>query len=270
LTNAVYGKASNRPDSFSITTTTITKDAAVVRAEVNQGGVKTPVAFNLVKKDPGFLDPHWSLQNPPMSILWVKTTAATVRVNGVDVALPGGKSDGQSASGLPAFPGTYTVGTAATSKYLSADPVQVTVGPGHSSFTQPAQVTPEPNDAFASAVGEHVDALLARCTAETVLGPAGCPFSALEYGDSSDGFGDVRNVVWKVTAAPGLYEADSLGNGTWRVTYGKMGMALATYDHDVSKGVGAPDWKQESRYAGINLGGTATVNNDEMSLSFDG
>jgi len=261
LTNAVYGKAADRPDSFSIATTTITKDAAVVRAEVRQGGVKTPIDFNLVKKDPGFLDPHWSLQNPPMSVLSINTTATTVLVNGAEVSLDGGNTAGQDSVSLPAFPGTYTIALAATSKYLSADPVQVKVGLGNSSSTEPAQLTPEPNDAFTSAVKEQADAMLAKCTAQKVLQPAGCPFSTFD-------FGDVRNVVWRMTTEP-TYAVNSMGGDSWRLSYDQVGTAQVSYEHDDSYGFGAPDWKKETRAANVYVGGTVTLTGDALSVSFD-
>jgi hypothetical protein len=261
LSNAVYAKATNRPESFSITSSKVTNDTAIVKAEMRQGGVRAPVQFTLVKKDPGFLDPHWSLQGVPLSELSVRTTAAAVSVNGVEVKLgSGNQGEMASASRLPAFPGTYKVELPASSKYLSADPATVTVGMGPAGFSESAELTPEPNAAFTSAVSEQVDAMLAKCASQKVLKPADCPFAGYA-------FGDVRNVTWKVAKTP-TFKIYSLGGNTWAISSDEVGTAKASYESDSSYGFGTPDWKKKTDDASIYLSGKVTLDGDKLAVAF--
>lgn len=264
LSNAVYAKAADRPDGYAIMATKITDKTAVVVAELRQNGTKAPLTFKLAQKDPGILDPHWGMENAPLLQLGIATGGSSdvAMVNGARVKL-GGETRGDSGrlTTLPAFPGTYRIELLTSSKYLSAAPATVTVRLGAQAPPEPAQLVPEPNEAFAGAVQDQVDALLTRCAAEKVIAPNGCPFR-------SYAFGDVRNVVWKVTKAP-AFRTYSYGGSSWMLSSEDAGTASATYERDESFGSDKPDWQKSTDDVSIYLNGEITLDGDTLTVSFN-
>lgn len=263
LSNAIYAKAAKRVDSYSIVSTTVDGDGATVRAELRQNGTKVPLTFSLVKKNPGFLDPHWGLQNVPMGSVAVAVPgqADSVTVNGVDVKVGNSGTSDSGVLRLPAFPGSYTVGLPASSKYLSADPVTVDARLGEQAPSMPATLETRPNEAFGKEVQAQVNSMLTTCEKSTDIRPEGCPFSRYTSGK-------VRNVVWKVATRPTVTAA-SYGEGTWYLSTDKAGAATVSFERDSSYGFGTPKWEKDSESdISIRVSGKVALDGETLTVSF--
>lgn len=125
--------------------------------------------------------------------------AHRAQLNGVPVAMPGGKNKFALL-----FPGVYTAGY--SSPYFSAPPSDAAVtGPG----TKPAAVTlaTAPTGALQAAVSDKIHEFLDNCTKSAVLQPTGCPL-----GTSTDNR-ITSAVKWTIVEYPKV--SISAYNGGW-------------------------------------------------------
>ncbi|MHA7304389.1 zinc ribbon domain-containing protein [Arthrobacter sp. TMN-49] len=265
LTNEIYGKATKRPDGFTILKTTMGEEQANVQVELRQNGEKVETNYVLVKSDPSLLDDHWKLKETKPGTVTISSSSSlsSVLVNGFEVSLAGlaeSASSSYSSYQLPAFPGNYDLDLPSSSKYLSAEPAAavVSIHPGNSHRS--VELALDTNDAFDKAVGEKVSALLAKCSEQKTLEPVDCPFSTYEYSDT-------RNVSWKTTTEPVIETYPDMDGG-WRLRTSTTGKATASFERDTSYGSDSPKWEKKTYDSQIYVSGTATVDKDELSVEF--
>ncbi|MBT2513762.1 hypothetical protein [Arthrobacter sp. ISL-30] len=256
LSNAVYAKAGKRIDGFSLLSTTVTGDSAIVRAELRQSGRKTEVVYGLAKVDPELLDDRWRLTadaSQPVT-LTVDTAVEAVRVNGVEVPVTDAPDaySRKSTLTLAAFPGEYTLALGVQEKYLAAVEAKafVTIGTGKQA-PDGAGLKTEASEALRAEVAQHVDVALAGCAASDKLSPENCPFSVYA-------FGDVRGVSWSVTRKP-TYELLRSSDGGWRLSGGASGLAAVNYERNASWNKDKPDWKPDSDSDEFQLRGAVSI-----------
>lgn len=263
LTNAIYGKATNRVDGFTIGKTTITDEHAVVAAQLRQNGEKVEASFALTKSNPTWLDDNWSMKEngPGMLSFSSDNSISALMVNGVEVPLDGVSAESGSYYTLPAFPGTYELDLPATSKYLDSAPATAVVSIGRDRSGGTAQLTAETNDAFDNAVQEKVKGHLAACAAKGELEPEGCPFSGYA-------FSDTRDVTWKVTKEPVLETYERM-DGTWSLSTSSSGTAVASFEENNSYTKGEEKWEPETNDSRIYVRGTITLDKDELAVAFE-
>lgn len=262
MTNEIYGKATDRPDGFTVLNTTVTENVATVAVELRQNGAKSEVGYRLAKVNPTLLNDNWVLQDVDTNTVAVTAGSelSTILVNGVEVSVGGLAEGAQSFYPLPAFPGTYEISLPATSKFITAEPVSVVASIGDGGMPASAQLSAKTNAAFDTAVQEKVSTMLKTCAEQKTLKPEGCPFSAYEYSDT-------RNVAWKITKEP-TFEIYSYETNSWQLSTDEVGEASASYERDKSYGSDDPEWEAKTDDARIYLRGVVTMNDDELTVEF--
>jgi hypothetical protein len=267
LTNQVFGQARNRLDGFTVLGTYIKDDGAAVRTELRQAGSKANVDYQLYKAAPNLLDDHWKMLPTSLGSFTLTTDSSidTITVNGVNVNLAAPQTSVYSPSyTFPAFPGSYTIGLPGSEKYLTTDGATALVNITDSRqnpYSEMVTLTTRPNGAFQSEVQAQVTKLLNKCVTSTSLSPNGCPFSGFSWEP-------VRNVRWAITTMPNIQLGNG-GNGQWSISSNQEGVAIASYEADASYyGYGnAPDWRAKTTAYTFNFYGTATLNNDQLSVT---
>ena len=262
LTNEVYGAAQNRIDGFSVLSSKVSGDSAVVHVELRQGGRRHEQAFSLYKNRPEFLDDHWRLGTIPLQRVAVSADAAvpSLTINGV--AVPTGQEDANAFAtyfSVPAFPGSYSVGLPEGEKYLAAAQQEVLVAIG--SAPQPAEdakLTVTASERLRAETSRQVDAALAACAKSTEMDPPGCPFSRFA-------FGDVRNVKWSITSEPD-YTMQRSFDGEWRLSGGTPGEASVTYERNASFSKASPEWEKETDQMDFYVRGTVSIASDKVQV----
>jgi hypothetical protein len=144
----------------------------------------------------------WRFAEPPLTELEI-TALHDPRfdVNGLEVV----GAAGEPRAYRVLTPGAYTVGH--SSKYLEADPVEVTAdSPGG---RIEARVEVAANARFVHEVQEELDKYLDKCATQRVLLPTGCPFGKR-----------VENRIeseprWKITEYPAVTLRPGEDAGTW-------------------------------------------------------
>ena len=262
MTNEIYGKATNRPDGFTVLKTTVSGDSATVAVELRQNGAKSEVSYRVAKIAPTFLDNKWTMRSIEAKSLSASSDSelSTVLVNGVEVSGVGLDQGSKTYFSLPALPGTYEISLPVTSKFISSEPVTATVHVGDVGISDSARLSAEPNKAFNTAVQEQVSAKLKTCAEQKTLKPENCPFATYEYSDT-------RNITWKITKEP-TFDIYSSDTNTWRLITKTPGEAVASYERDKSYGSKEPQWEAKTENSVIYLQGAVTINKDELSVEF--
>ena len=262
LNNSVYGAAANRIDGFSVVSTKVSGETAIVQVELRQGGRKHEQAFSLYKDGPDFLDDKWKLGAVPLQRVAVSVDAqvAALSVNGSPV--PTGQGAGNPSVthfSAPAFPGAYAVELPEGDKYLAAAPQEVLLAIGPA--TEPvnaAQLRVTASEELRKETSRQVDAQLAACASSTELKPEACPFSWFA-------FGDVRNVKWSITAKP-EYTLQRSYDGTWRLSGGSPGEASLTYERNASFRKADPDWETTTEKVDFYVRGSVSVDGEAVQV----
>ncbi|MDQ0212563.1 hypothetical protein [Arthrobacter bambusae] len=266
LTNQVFGQARNRLDGFTVLGTDVKDNNATVHAELRQAGSKANVDYQLSKVAPDLLNDHWKLAPTPVGSFGIATDSSigTITVNGVDVSLGAQPTSGFGSSyTFPAFPGTYTIGLPGSEKYLTTDGGTATVNIGNSQQNQiPGVVTltTRPSDAFRTEVQAQVTKLLNQCAASTSLLPTGCPFGTYS-------FYPVRNIKWAITTMPTVLIGNG-GNGQWSISSNQNGKATVSGEKNLGFG-NSPDWQPNTQEYSFSFYGTATLHNDQISVTLN-
>ncbi|GAA1270875.1 hypothetical protein [Arthrobacter pascens] len=262
LTNEVYGAAENRIEGFSVLSSKVSGDSAVVHVELRQGGRRHEQAFSLYKNRPEFLDDHWKLGTIPLQRVAISADAAvpTLAINGV--AVPTGQEDPNAFAtyfSVPAFPGSYSVGLPEGEKYLAAAQQEVLVAIGSApQSADDAKLTVTASEQLRAETSRQVDAALAACAKSTEMDPQGCPFSRFA-------FGDVRNVKWSITSEPD-YTMQRSFDGTWRLSGGTPGEASVAYERNASFSKTSPEWEKETDQMDFYVRGTVSIASDKVQV----
>lgn len=260
LSNAVYAKTKDRISGYKILSTSIQGNRATVQAEVEVAGIKNTARYTLAQVNPSLLNSNWTLSGLQVSAIGLSVPEGTnkISVNGVDVPVSSSASASSRFLELPALPGTYTVSLPSSSKYLTGEPVKLTVGAGSTPVGKTGTLEAGPNEAFIKEANAQVSAALDKCTAQKVLRPKGCPFASYE-------FYDVRNVSWRVTKAPTL-KIYSAGDGTFSFSSDSEGVATAYYEANESFS-GPAKWTKSTDDAPIYLSGKITLDGDTLKVA---
>ncbi|MGO1318728.1 MAG: hypothetical protein ACTII7_08580 [Galactobacter sp.] len=206
LTNEVYSKAGNRPESITPAKESYGVPAsnaltAGVSATISQGGEEQEISLRLTRAD---ADSPWKVTTASLPALDVTDGAgAKVKANKVDVTLPG-KADDYSTHRLFVLPGDYTLQRTntkfvnyptaksfeASGLALASDPDAETTDLGSASLSGTL------NDAFKKEADKSVDSWLNACIASKDIAPKNCPFGA------DDGGQTVNNIKWTLDKKP--------------------------------------------------------------------
>ena len=146
----------------------------------------------------------WAFAQSPLATVQIKVRhEREFTANGIDLV-------GQQDVAEPYLVLTPTaIELSHDSKFYHADPVQVLVAkPGG---TVDAEVDLQATDAFVAEVQQQIDDLLAQCTTQRVLQPAGCPFGETVINRI------VTEPVWTITANPVVTLVPDGLVATWRV-----------------------------------------------------
>jgi hypothetical protein len=222
LTDSVLHATSGGITAYSITSTTVTGDRAVIAAKVTQGGKTSPLQLTAHRDgSTALVFGNWKLDTVtlPKLVVSVSGGISSLKINGATV--PVSKDDLAAGSvSLSAFPGKYSVGLGGSTKYVAASTQHATVT-ASALVPAVAQLTVEPTQAFRDALTTQIGGFLTSCASQAVLAPKGCPF---EY----FGFGTTKNIVWKITTSPKL-SLDPADDGSWNVTSDEPGEAAVTF-----------------------------------------
>jgi hypothetical protein len=227
LSNAVYAKTKNRPESITPAKESYgvpASDAltAGVTATVTQEGKEQDVSLRLTRAD---ADAPWKVATASLPALDVTDGgAAQVAVNGAKVKLPG-SADDYSTHRLFVLPGDYslkrtnstfvnypkTKSFKVSATALAADPDAKTTDLGSLSLEGTL------NSAFKKEADKSVTEWLDKCVASTELAPKNCPFGADADGNT------VTDIKWTLDKEPTLSYPDlTVSNAT---VEGKDGQA---------------------------------------------
>jgi hypothetical protein len=260
LTNKVFGAAENRIEGFSVISSKVSGESAVVRVELRQGGRKYEQAFSLFKSRPEFLDDHWKLGGSPLQRISISADApvSALSVNGVAVATGQGNTSAFGTNlSLPAFPGAYSVGLPESEKHLAAAEQEVLVPIGAAGQApETARLTVQASESLRTETTRQVTAALAGCEKSTELEPEGCPFYTFA-------FGDVRNVKWSVDSEPD-YTMQRSFDGAWRLSGSTPGKASVSYERNASFSKARPEWEKETRKVDFYVRGSVSVASDNV------
>jgi hypothetical protein len=260
LTNKVFGAAENRIEGFSVISSKVSGESAVVRVELRQGGRKYEQAFSLFKSRPEFLDDHWKLGGSPLQRISISADApvSAFSVNGIAVATGQGETSAFGTNiSLPAFPGSYTVSLPESEKHLEAAEEQVLVPIGAAGQApETVRLTLQASESLRTETSRQVAAALAACEKSTELEPDGCPFYWFA-------FGDVRKVKWSVDSEPD-YTMQRSFDGVWRLSGGTPGKASVSYERNASFSRTSPEWEKETEEVDFSVRGSVSVVSDKV------
>lgn len=189
------------PSQVAVSVARVVGDEATVDASFVVGGTKERATFTLVAEPPllGIFE-QWRFAAPPLGQLQVTVAHDTGfqvgELGEVDIrSYPGGSAEAFSASAtFPVFVGVgYDVYR--KSALLTAAHQKVTIADtGLHEVALDVSTTPR----FLAQVQTAVDEALAKCAAQTVLMPTGCPFG---YATENRWVGDA---TWTIATSPRL------------------------------------------------------------------
>lgn len=216
LTAAAYRASSAHPTAFTITSAQIAGPNATVVASITQSGARYGVAFHLKSvRRVGPATARWELARQTLPRISVDTQGpadATLRIDGVDVAVHNGKAD------VPVLPGAHAVALGGGAMYTGqSGTVQTTLADGPTEVS----LSVEPSQAGIQAAQKAVDAWIDACAASGVLAPSGCPFAA-----TGDPTLTLSNGAWTIDAYPAVrIGAWSAQLGGWQLASETQGTA---------------------------------------------
>lgn len=262
LTNQVFGAAENRIEGFSVLSSKVSGESAVVHVELRQDGRKHEQAFSLHKNRPEFLDDHWKLGFVPLQRVAISADAPVPSLSINGVAVQTGQADGNTFAtyfSAPAFPGSYSFSLPDDEKYLAAEQQEVLVAIGAApDAAENAKLTVTASEQLRSETSRQVDAALAACAKSTEMDPQGCPFSRFA-------FGDVRNVKWSITSQPD-YTMQRSFDGAWRLSGDTPGEASVTFERNASFSKANPEWEKETDQVDFYIRGSVSVVSDKVQV----
>jgi hypothetical protein len=260
LTNEVFGAAKNRIEGFSVLSSRVSGESALVHVELRQGGRKQEQTFSLFKNRPEFLDDHWKLGAIPLQRVAISADAAVPSLSVNGVAVPTRQENPSAFStyfSAPAFPGSYSVGLPEGEKHLAAAQQEVLVAIGSATQApEGAKLTVTASESLRAETSRQVDAALSACAKSTDMEPQGCPFSRFA-------FGDVRNVKWSITSEPD-YTMERSFDGTWRLSGGTPGEASVSYERNASFSKDRPEWEKETDQVPFYVRGSVSTVSDRV------
>jgi hypothetical protein len=220
LTDEVYAKAKKRPTSYEITDTEIGDEEATVIYSLTMDS-KTYKSQRIVLKRHGkqaaiFSD--WKIVSVPTQQLSIASGPEKLKVNGVEVSLPGlqmpevGESDdsdddygwdddsesedSDAAVSYQVLPGEYTFTAPESTKYVSyGDDVSVSVTPGSKEFTR--GFAPHYTQAVIDDAKAQVKKKLAACVGSTAEYPKGCALSGWVWDEKKDEPFKMKSRTWQ-------------------------------------------------------------------------
>jgi hypothetical protein len=246
LTDAVLGRATDRPDAVGIVAVQRVGDQATVTARFDVAGDKVTQVFTLHRAGRQWLVfDAWSLDPPALPVLSVTANVSPVSVNGASVDLADGSRE------LPALPATYTLDVAEDAPehggYLVAEPVPVTLASADDP-TASARLEAVPTGAVVSQVQRQVNRWIDECAATDP--PADdCPFWR---------WGTYVDAGWRVDRYPTIALAESWWPGdvnTWDVRTTREGQVTFT---GTRTGSLLPDERVEEAEP-VRVGGTVSL-----------
>lgn len=262
LTNQVFGAAENRIEGFSVLSSKVSGESAVVHVELRQDGRKHEQAFSLHKNRPEFLDDHWKLGFVPLQRVAISADAPVPSLSINGVAVQTGQADGNTFAtyfSAPAFPGSYSFSLPEDEKYLAAEQQEVLVAIGATpEAAENAKLTVTASEQLRAETSRQVDAALAACAKSTDMDPQGCPFSRFA-------FGDVRNVKWSITSQPD-YTMQRSFDGGWRLSGDTPGEASVTFERNASFSKANPQWEKETDQVDFYIRGSVSVASDKVQV----
>ncbi|MGP5707922.1 hypothetical protein ACTXPC_05840 [Brachybacterium alimentarium] len=266
LTNDIAGAAENRISDFEIVGSEESgSKSATVTAKVTQDGVTTTRTYRVDRSGrTAVVFPDWTMAETEYATLAlvIPDGAATLLVNGQEVAV----SDLDTSEGYYApaavLPGQYTVTLPESSElvaavesvaYVSADPddwYELYAAPGYSL-----------SESGMEEVQTQVDALLDECATSTEESPDGCPFRAYAYGVVED------SGSWTIDSYPTV-EVEESDEGWYFGSSSSAGAATYSYQKE---GWGSDDEPtDETDESSFSVSGTVTVGEDgTVAVEFD-
>jgi hypothetical protein len=209
------------PSQVAVSVARVVADKATVEASFVVGGTKERATFTLVAEPPllGIFE-QWRFAAPPLGQLQVTVAHDTGfqvgELGEVDIrSYPGGRAEAFLASAtFPVFVGAgYDLYR--TSALLTAAHQTLTIADtGHHEVTLDVSATPR----FVAETQTAVDEALAKCVAQTVLMPSGCPFG---YATENRWVGDATWTIAtspRLTIVPGEESWLATGNGVAHVS----------------------------------------------------
>jgi len=209
------------PSQVSVSAAKVVSGEATVEASFVVGGTKERATFTLVAEPPlwGVFE-QWRFSAAPLGTLDVRvahdTSFQVGEIGEVDIRrYPDGLAEAFSASGtFPVFVGVGYDLYRATALLTAAHQTVTIADTGLHEVTLDVSATPR----FVAETQTAVDEALAKCVAQTVLMPSGCPFG---YATENRWVGDATWTIAtspRLTIVPGEESWLATGNGVAHVS----------------------------------------------------